>query len=76
MRTLQITRRVDEDGILRLEIPTKDAGNEMDVVVVIQPRHATARSAWREALQQTWGSCPDLEESENLLPALPSSMTP
>ncbi len=62
MRTLQITRRVDDDGILRLEIPTKDAGDEVDVVVVIQPRYATAHSAWREALRQTWGSCPDLEE--------------
>lgn len=74
MRTLQITRRVDDDGVLRLEIPTEDAGDEVDVVVVIEPRPTRARSAWREALRQTWGSCPDLEESENLLPALPSSM--
>lgn len=65
MRTLQITRRVDDDGILRLEIPTKDAGDEVDVVVVIQPRHATARSAWREALRQTWGGCSDLEDSSD-----------
>ncbi len=68
MRTLQITRRVDDDGILRLEIPTEDAGDEVDVVVVIEPRHTTARSAWREALRQTWDSCPDLEEPTDPLP--------
>ncbi len=64
MRTLQITRRVDDNGILRLEIPTEEeAGGEIEVVVVIEPRHLTARAAWREALRQTWGSCPELEES-------------
>ncbi len=62
MRTLQITRRVDDDGVLRLEIPTEDAGNEVDVVVVIEPRHAVANSAWRDALRNSWGSCLDLEE--------------
>lgn len=68
-----MTRRVDDDGILRLEIPTEDAGDEVDVVVVIEPRHTTARSAWREVLRQTWGSCPDLEEpadSPGLLPGV------
>jgi hypothetical protein len=68
MRTLQITRRVDDDGILRLEIQTEDAGDEADVVVIIEPRHTTARSAWREALRQTWGRCPDLEEPADSLP--------
>ncbi|MDG4554104.1 MAG: hypothetical protein P9E24_07640 [Candidatus Competibacter sp.] len=68
MRTLQITRRVDDDGVLRLEIPTEDAGDEMEVVVVIESRHKTAHSAWREALRQTWGSCPDLEEPTDLPP--------
>jgi hypothetical protein len=68
MRTLQITRRVDDDGVLRLEIPTEEAGDEMEVVVVIEPRHTTARSAWREALRQTWGGCPDLEEPADSLP--------
>lgn len=68
MRTLQITRRVDDDGVLRLEIPTEDAGDEVDVVVVIEPRHTAARSAWREALRQTWGKCPDLEEPADSLP--------
>jgi len=63
MRTLQISRRVDDDGVLRLEIPAEEAGDEMEVVVVIQPRHATVHSAWREALRQAWGSCPELEES-------------
>ena len=56
MRTLQITRRVDDDGVLRLEIPTEEAGDEVEVVVVIEPRHTTARPAWREALRQTRGS--------------------
>lgn len=64
MRTLQITQRVDDDGVLRLEIPTADAGDEVDVVVVIEARHTVAHSTstWKEALRQTWGSCPDLEE--------------
>jgi len=68
MRTLQITRRVDDDGVLRLEIPAEEAGDEMEVVVVIEPRHTTALSAWREALRQTWGGCPDLEEPADSLP--------
>ncbi len=71
MRTLQITRRVDDDGVLRLEIPAEGAGDEVEVVVVIEPRHTTARPAWREALRQTWGSCPDLKE-----PADPSGLLP
>jgi hypothetical protein len=67
MRTLQITRRVDDDGILRLEIPTEEeVGGEIEVVVVIEPRHPTVRSTWREVLRQTWGSCPDLEEPADL----------
>lgn len=71
MRTLQITRRVDDDGILRLEIPTEEeAGGEIEVVVVIEPRYPTVRSTWREALRQTWGSCPDLEEPDDPLPEL------
>jgi hypothetical protein len=53
--------------VLRLEIPTEEAGDEMEVVV-IEPRHTTARSAWREALRQTWGGCPDLEEPADSLP--------
>lgn len=69
MRTLQITPRVDDDGLLRLEIPTEETGDEMEVVI-IEPRHTTARSAWREALRQTWGSCPDLEEPTDPLPEL------
>ena len=68
MRTLQITRRVDDDGVLRLEIPTEEAGDEMEVVVVIEPRHTKTRSTWREALRQTWGGCPDLEEPADSLP--------
>lgn len=67
MRTFQITRRVDDDGVLRLEIPTTDADDEVDVVVVIEPRHTTAHSAWGEVLRQTWGSCPELVEPDNLL---------
>lgn len=62
MRTLQITRRVDDNGMLRLEIPTEDAGDDVDVVVVIETRHPATRSVWRKALRQSWGSCPVLEE--------------
>jgi hypothetical protein len=62
MRTIHMTRRVDDDGMLRLEIPAEEAGDEMEVVVVLEPRLTTMRSTWREALRQTWGSCPDLEE--------------
>lgn len=70
MRTLQITRRVDSDGILRLEIPTEEVGEEMDVVVIIEPRQNAVHSVWREALRKTWGSCPDLEEPVDLLPEI------
>ena len=68
MQAIQITQRVDNDGVLRLEIPTGDAGGEMEVVVVIEPRHPTVRSTWQEALRQTWGSCLDLEEPADPLP--------
>ncbi len=76
MRTLQITPRVDDDGLLRLEIPTEEAGDEMEVVI-IEPRHTTARSAWREALRQTWSSCPDLEEvADPIAPMTKESLCP
>ncbi len=68
MQTIQITRRVDHDGVLRLEIPTQVADEEIEIIVVIEPRRNTPRATWREALRQTWGSCPDLEEPEDLLP--------
>lgn len=62
MRTIHMTRRVDDDGVLRLEIPAEEAGDEMEVVVVLEPRLTTMRPTWREALRQTWGSCPELKE--------------
>jgi hypothetical protein len=68
MRTLQITRRVDDDGVLRLEIPTEEAGDEVEVVVVIEPRHTRVQPTWREVLRQTWGRCPDLGEPADSLP--------
>lgn len=68
MRTIQMRRRVDADGILRLEIPAEGAGKEIEVVVVIEPISTTTYSIWREALRQTWGSCPDLEEPDDPLP--------
>ena len=36
MRTLTLKARADKDGILRLEIPTENAGREIEVVVVMQ----------------------------------------
>ena len=68
MQTIQIMRRVDNDGVLRLEIPTEIAGEEIEIVVVIEPRRPAARSSWQEALRKAWGSCPDLEEPEDLPP--------
>ena len=68
MRTIQMRRRVDADGVLRLEIPAEGAGKEIEVVVVIEPISTTTYSIWREALRQIWGSCPDLEEPDDPLP--------
>lgn len=68
MQTIQITRRVDNDGVLRLEIPTEVAGEEIEVVIVIEPYRIKARSTWQNALQKAWGSCPDLEEPDDFLP--------
>jgi hypothetical protein len=65
MRTLQITRPVDDDGILRLEIPAEEIGDETEILIVIEPRRSAAHSAWLDALRKTWGSCPDLEDSSD-----------
>lgn len=70
MRTLHMTRRVDNDRMLRLEIPIEEADNEIEVVVIIEPHSIPMNSAWREALKHTWGSCPDLEEPADPLPEL------
>jgi|APTNR8051073442_1049403.scaffolds.fasta_scaffold04018_3 hypothetical protein len=42
MRALQITRRVDGDGVLRLEITTEDAGDEVDYRLLKALRNALA----------------------------------
>lgn len=76
MQTIQIMRRVDNDGVLRLEIPTEIAGEKIEIVVVIEPRRPAARSSWQEVLRKTWGSCPDLEEPEDFLSKLPLSINP
>ena len=69
MQTLHITRRVDSDHVLRLEIPIEEAGDkEVEVVVIIEPGSTRIDSAWREALRRTWNSCPDLEEPDDPLP--------
>ena len=68
MQTIQITRRVDNDGVLRLEIPTEGAGEEIEVVIVIEPYRIKARSTWQNALRKAWGGCPNLEEPDDFLP--------
>ena len=36
MQTLTLKARADKDGILRLEIPTKQADQELEIVLVMQ----------------------------------------
>lgn len=37
MHTLKVSARIDEDGHLRLDIPTELAASDVDVVIVLQP---------------------------------------
>lgn len=37
MHTLKVTAHIDEDGHLRLDIPTQLAAGDVDVVIVLQP---------------------------------------
>ena len=41
MHTLKLTARIDEDGHLRLDIPTQLAASDVDVVIVLQPTQPT-----------------------------------
>jgi len=41
MHTLKLTAHIDEDGHLRLDIPTELAASDVDVVIVLQPTQAT-----------------------------------
>ena len=37
MHTLKVTARIDEDGHLRLDIPTQLAASNVEVIIVLQP---------------------------------------
>lgn len=37
MHTLKVTARIDEDGHLRLDIPTPLAAGDVEVMIVLQP---------------------------------------
>ena len=42
MDILKLTARIDEDGHLRLDIPTQLTASDVDVVIVLQPTQPTA----------------------------------
>ena len=41
MDILKLTARIDEDGHLRLDIPTHLTASDVDVVIVLQPSQPT-----------------------------------
>ena len=66
MQTLTLKARADEDGILRLEIPTNRAGQELEIVLVMQMVSSTITDEPVDAMgypigyfDETYGSLAD-----------------
>jgi hypothetical protein len=46
METIKLTTRIDQTGVLRLELPSHLANQDVEVLVVVQPVHAPTASGW------------------------------
>ena len=61
MQSIQIKTHVDEDGLLKIQMPSEVKNVELDVMVVFQPssnveqprRNAWGKTITRESIQQT-----------------------
>jgi len=63
MKTIHSRQTVDSDGMIRLAIPVGQAGEQLDVVVVLsEPSDASRTNSWNDFVHEMAGSCPDLEE--------------
>jgi hypothetical protein len=61
MQTISLHGKVSEDGILRLEVPYGAHGEEVEVLVVLQPQNSTTSdtSDSRNWVDESYGACAD-----------------
>ncbi|OQW75261.1 MAG: hypothetical protein BVN35_09180 [Proteobacteria bacterium ST_bin11] len=71
MKTLQFTTHIENNAQLHLSLPAEYANQDVDLVVIIQPRQESReRQNWLAFIEQTYGCLADdpLERPEQ--PAL------
>jgi hypothetical protein len=72
LTSIQIVSHIGTNGVLSLEVP--EGFSNTDVLVTVQPLALGTREAvadttdWKTFLAETYGSCADLDEPEDLLP--------
>lgn len=60
MQTLQLTAHVENNGFLQIKLPPEYSGQDVDLVLRIQPQQKIAmnvKQKWQEFVKQTYGSC-------------------
>ncbi|MCQ8104326.1 hypothetical protein NP590_09440 [Methylomonas sp. SURF-2] len=60
MRTLQFNAHVEHNAQLHLSLPAEYANQDVELVVIIQPRHESMeRQNWLAFIDQTYGCLAD-----------------
>lgn len=59
METIKLTAHVDENGMLRLELPTHLKNADCEVVVIYSQHAPTSQNDWETFVNETYGSLAD-----------------
>ena len=62
METIKLTTRIDSTGKLHLELPTKLANQQVEILIVLQPvkEEQTDETGWPVGyFEETYGICAD-----------------
>jgi len=59
MEAIKLQAYVDQDGILRVQLPTEAQGLDCEVIVLYEPRRKMTPLEWYAFVNETYGSLAD-----------------